>query len=254
MPPFVDVSVLPMYGRLQARIVWKVQPGYEAARYAVVKSPDGLNNWQQIGATRSLEFVDDNLIARGRLDEAYYRVAMDWKGKQFLSDVISTFGRLRRSEFAAVRLIMKREWDTLRRFTPVKFFKLRTDGHQCPKCMDPDTAQKVGTSLCDRCFGTGFDGGYYPAVDTFLQVGAISPKVQEDSREGVGAGDPVTVKTRGTAYPLMEKNDLFVNPSADKRYLIDTIEYGYYNGKVPVYAEMTMQLLARNDIRYTVPI
>jgi len=254
--PFIDVSVIPMHGALQARVKWVVRDGFVEGTFNIFKSPDGLNNWKQIGSVsgRHVDFVDHDLITRGRLDEAYYLVKLNWRNQQFASNVISTFGRLSRSEFAAVRLIMKREWETLRRFTKAKFFKLRSDGQHCPRCTDPDTGQQIGIALCPICYGTSFEGGFYDPIDTFIQVGTISPKVQEDSREGVGSSDPVTVKARGTAYPIMEKNDMFVVPDTDKRYLIDVIEYGYYNGKVPVYAEIQLQMLARNDIRYQVPL
>jgi hypothetical protein len=256
MNPFLDVSVTPMYGKLSARILWRLQQGYDNGVCVIFKSPDGLNNWKELGkAPANLGgFIDDNLLFRGRLDESYYRVVLQRDGKRFDSDVISTFGRLSRQEFGIARAIMEHEWNTLRRFTPVKFFKLKSDGPRCSRCVDTDTQQKIGTSLCPICYGTTFEGGYYPAVDSFMQVGMSGPKVRNDSREGAGSSDPVSIRARMSAYPLMEKEDLIVNPAADRRYLIDTIDYGYFNGKIPVHVELTLQMLARNDIRYQFPL
>jgi hypothetical protein len=254
--PFVDVSVMPMYGALKARIMWKVQPGFDRGNLFVSKSCDGINNWHQLGetTTKSGEFIDTKLIARGRWDEAYYKVEIQQNGQRYTSDVISTFGKITRSEFAIARVIMQHEWETLRQFTPIKFFKLRSDGERCTNCMDEDTGQKVGTSLCKVCYGTGFEGGYYPALDSYMHIGQISSKIQDASREGVGASDPVTIRVRMMSYPMMENSDLIVSPLSDKRYLIDTLDYGFFNGKVPVHAEVQLQLLARNDIRYTLPL
>jgi hypothetical protein len=254
--PFLDVSVLPMYGQLRARIMWRLQIGFESGRVFVFESPDGLNNWRELGnvPSRESEFLDEHLIARGRLDEAYYRVVLRNKARTYESDVISTFGKLTRSEFGMARVIMMHEWDTLVQFTAIKFFKLRSDGERCVLCVDKDTGQMIGTSLCPVCYGTGFEGGFYPSIDSFMHIGNMSTKIQSDSREGVGSSDMSTIKVRTMSYPLMEKNDLIVNPSADKRYLIESIDYGMFHGKVPVYAEMQIQLLPRNDIRYTVPL
>lgn len=254
--PFINVSVLPMYGQMQARITWKVSPGFTDGVFFVAKSPDGINNWNRVARVSGhiTEITDPELVYRGRLDEVYYQVALQHKGQIYYSDKISTFGTLSRSEFATVRLIMKREWETLRRFTPVKFYKLRTDGEHCRRCSDPDTEQRIGTARCPVCYGTGFTDGFYPAIETFLHIGVISSKIQDDSREGVGSSDPVTLKARATAYPIMEKNDMFVHVAADKRYLVETIDHGYYNGKAPVYAELQLQLMARNDMRYNFPI
>jgi len=254
--PFVDLTVVPMYGKFASRLVWKVQAGYEKGKFIIFRSPDGLNNWQDLGSISGImgSFVDENLIPRGRMDEAFYKVVLQYNGKRFDSDVVSTFGKIKRSEFGVARVIMEHEWVSLKLFTPVKFFKLRTDGAPCPRCTEPDTDMKVGLSLCPVCYGTGYDGAYYPAVDTFMHIGVISPKVQEDSREGTGSADPVTIQARTAAYPMMEKGDMIVNPMADRRYLVETINYGWLNGKIPVYAESQMTLLARNNIRYTYPL
>jgi hypothetical protein len=256
MQPFLDVSVYPMYGKLSARIVWKLQQGCSNGTCVIFRSPDGINNWKNLGHVPAVkgEFLDTDLVFRGRWDEAYYRVALQREGRRYDSEMVGTFGKVSRHEFGIARTILIHEWETLRRFTPIKFFKLRSDGPKCSTCTDQRTDQRIGVSLCETCFGTGFEGGYYPALDSFMHTGTVSSKVRSDSREGAGALDPVNVRVRLPAYPLMEKEDLIVNPSADRRYLIDTIDYGLFNGKVPVYAEATLQMLARNDVRYRLPL
>lgn len=256
MNPFVDLSVYPTYGKLSARLVWRTHDGYERSHFEVWKSPDGLNNWQLIGTVqgREREFTDVNLIFRGKWDEAYYKVTMLYNDRVFVSDVVSTFGKITRKEFGVARHIMEHEWQTMRRFTPIKIFKMRSDGPDCSNCVDSETGQRIGISLCATCFGTAFEGGYYPAIDSYMQVGSIGTKIQDDSREGAGSKDPVKIRSRMMAYPNLEKNDMIINPGADRRYLVDTIDYGFFNGKIPVYSEVTLQLMPRNDIRYKFPL
>ena len=254
--PFIDVSVLPMYGKHQARITWRVTPGHEKGKFIIFKSPDGINNWKELGKVSGImgAFVDTELIPRGRWDEAYYKIILQYNGQRYDSDVLSTFGSISRTEFGVARTIMQHEWESLRLVTPVKYYKLRTDGAKCPRCVDKDTGQAVGVSLCPTCYGTTYDGGFYDAVDSFMHIGVIGSKIQEDTREGTGSTDPVAVHARMPAYPMMEKNDMIINPRADRRYLVEKIDYAWLNGKIPVYAEVDLMLLTRSDIRYTFPI
>lgn len=254
--PFIEVRVLPAYGTLKARVSWKVKPGFTRGTFCVSKSPDGINNWQPIGTVdgRTYFFCDDNLLSRGRWDEAYYRVTLKFNEQEFTSEVISTFGVLTREEFAISREIMNQEWLSLRRFIPIKVYKMRSDGPRCPRCVDPDTDQRLAISLCPTCFGTGFDKGFYDAIDSFMHIGTVSPKIRDDSLEGAGATDPIVIKVRTIAYPNLEKEDMIVNPAADKRYIVATVDYGLFNGKVPVYSELQLEFLDRRDIRYTFPL
>lgn len=47
--------------------------------------------------------------------------------------------------------------------TPVIFYQKRTSGVECPRC---GINKKIGnvSSKCIVCYGTGYDGGYYPPV------------------------------------------------------------------------------------------
>lgn len=255
MDAFIDVKVQPIYGKFRAVIAWKVEPHLEDAAFDVFKSHDGLNEWTLLGTVQGEDhFVDENLLSQGKLLEQYYQVRCKKNGAVFLSSKIGTFGTVSRMEFGASRRIMEIEYEAMRCFTKVHLFKLRVFGPPCPVCVDPDTEQAVGVSLCPNCYGTQKDKGYMEPAVTFMRIMTISPTVQADSADGTGTTDPSIQVARLLAFPLLRKGDMLVHKEADRRYLVNDVDYSYLGGKVPVIAMANLMLLQSKDIRYKVPV
>lgn len=255
MNPFIDVRVLPSYGQLTALVTWTVTDAFRDANFVVFRSPDGINDWKEIGSVLGKDFfADSNLITFGKLDQRYYRIILQKNGKRFDSPSIGTFGTVSRREFGAARKIMDIEMRELQHATEVLIFKLKYTEKQCPVCTDPDTEQQIGTTLCKTCYGTAVEGGYWPGIKSFSRFLKIGPIVQLDSADGTGTRDMVKVDARFIGFPNLRKNDLIVVPQSDQRYLIETNNVGYLNGKIPICQEVQMVLLRRTDIRYQLPL
>lgn len=253
--PFLDVSVQPLWGKFRCLIKWKVADEFKSSNFAVLKSPDGVNNWTPIAAVPAEDqAVDEHLIHQGKLHEHFYQVVFFHGTKMHKSPVVGTFGTVSRAEFGAARRIMEMEYQSLRMFTPVFLFKLRAQGPPCPLCVDPDTGQSIGASTCIRCYGTRKDGGYWPKIPTHMRILTTSPTVRLDKEDGTGTIDPIEHKVRMLAFPYLRKEDLLVHKEADRRYLVNDIEYAYLGGKVPVTANVSLTLLRTVDIRYQLPV
>lgn len=252
---FLDVKVQPVYGSFRALISWKVEPSLEDGIFEIEKSHDGVNEWRLLGSIQGEDhFVDGNLLSQGKLLEQYYRVRCKKNGAVFLSSTLGTFGTISRMEFGASRRIMELEYEAMRCFTKVHLFKLRVFGPPCPVCVDAETEQAIGTSLCPNCYGTQKDKGYQDPVVTYMRIMTISTTTQNDSQDGVGATDPSIQLARLLAFPLLRKNDLLVHKEADRRYLVNEVDYSYLGGKVPVIAMANLMLLQSKDVRYKVPL
>lgn len=248
---FHSINVYPAYGAMSARIAWRMLPGHESGRFLVYKSDDGVSDWKQIGTVdNGQEFLDPNLLANNKLSEAYYRVIQQANGRRSDSDIVGTFGQVSRQEFCAARYIMDLEFKHLRQFGVSYLFKLRSGAAKCPVCTDPATGQKLATSLCESCYGTGVDGGYHPAIKTHARIRAVATRAKVDRPDGAGTDEPVNTRLRMLAFPMLDKGDLVVMPASDQRYLVDVIDYSLVGGKIPVVAEVTTQLLRRTDVRY----
>ena len=255
MNPFLDIKVLPTYGDFSALITWRLSAGFERSTFSVYRSPDGINDWQLIGKEKGItSFRDPGLAPDGKLNETYYRVTLEKGELKAASDTVATFGTVPRREFAAARKIMELEVRQLRHHHAVKVCKLRVTGNPCPICVDPDTGQVSGSSMCDTCYHTGYEGGFWAPVDTFMRIEQRSQSVQVDSAEGAGSTDPTYDKARMLAFPFLEKNDLIVYPPADRRWLVESCEIAYFNGKIPLIATLSLVLLRRTDVRYSFPI
>ncbi len=253
--PFMDVVVVPAYGQHQAQILWRMRPGWEAGVFTVLRSPDGLNDWREIGRVdRGSHFVDPAVITEGRLNLLYYQVRLEQGGQTYASSVINTLGAVSRQEFGAAHFIMQQEYRKLSQCTRILICKLRTTAPVCAQCVDPDTGQGIGTALCQSCYGTGFAGGYWPPVVSFMQLLTQSPVVQLTSADGAGTNDPVAVSARILAYPQLVKSDLLIDAAADKRYLVETQELSLLKGKVPLVATASLVLLRQSDVRYKFPL
>lgn len=252
--PFIDVSVVPTYGTLNARILWRMRDDFSKGLFIISRSPDGLNDWQDIGSVENTDqFVDPKAITGGKLDLLHYQVTLRIKDKEYRSSVINTLGALSRQEFGAVYRIMQQEYQKLTEFTKIAICKMRISGPSCPKCVDEDTGQKTGISLCTTCYGTGYQGGFWPPAISFMQPLDQSAKVQSDNPDGSGATDPLHCRARMVAFPSLIKNDMLVDTAADKRYSVETQDISYFKGKVPLINMAGLVLIRRTDIRYQFP-
>lgn len=256
MDAFLDVKVQPIYGKFRALITWKVEPSLEDASFSILKSHDGVNDWRLIGDVVAADhFVDENLLSQGKLIEQYYRVQAVKQGRSpILSPSIGTFGTVSRDVFGAARRIMEIEYEAMRVFTKVHLFKLRVFAPPCPVCVDPDTEQAIGTSTCTRCFGTQKENGYADPVVTFMRIMTVTPVNQTNSTDGTGAIDPSVQVIRLLAFPMLRQGDLLVHKEADRRYLVNTVDYSFMAGKIPVVAMANVSMLPTTDIRFKVPV
>lgn len=253
---FLDIKVIPIYGQFRALIVWKTAPELAGGSFAVFKSQDGVNGWEILTTGVGIEeAVDTNLLSQGKLLEHYYQVRVTGvDGVTHASPPIGTFGTVRRDEFGAARTIMQKEFEILRRFTRLLVCKLRANAPPCSICVNDNTDQAIGISLCEQCWGTTKQGGYYPPVLSYGRFMAFSPTTQANSQEGAGATDPVTANIRMLAFPLLRQNDLLVDREADRRYLVNSVKPSRLGGKIPVVQIVDAMLLTTVDIRYRFPI
>lgn len=97
---------------------------------------------------------------------------------------------------------------------PLKMLKRRDSGVRCPHCADRDATD----ANCRVCYGTGFSGGFFPALDVYATV--VAPRTQHTKVFGdagmVSAGGNKQI--RMIAYPQVSPDDVFVDQSAGLRY------------------------------------
>lgn len=254
MSAFLKIKVVPAYGNNEIAVLWKTVPELAAARFFIYRSDDGVTGWVQVGQVDGGSYFLDRLVPRGNQTDTYYKVVLQAPGVREDSDIVATFGDVPRREFGMAAVILRDEFTILRLCLPIKIARLRHGGARCQKCSDKQTGQRLATTLCAHCFGTGFAGGFHAPVDSFMRKLDISQKAVAAKPDGNGTLDMQGVKMRTLALPLLEKEDMVVEPDADRRHLVDVVDVHYVNGRFPVLQEATLTLLPRTDVRYKFPL
>ncbi len=248
-----ELTVLPNYGRNSGLITWKLEGSPSVFNAVVFRSPDGINGWQELGQTKQTVFEDTNLFPGNKYLEHYYQVKVQFQGRVHSSAIVSTFGATSRKEFAVARKILSMEMFQLRQHQRVLILKQKV-GTKCPKCYEPESDSFNGTTLCETCYGTTYDGGYWPGIQSFLRLLTVSPQVKNDDTAGHGSTDPRMVQARMLVYPQLVKDDVIVYKEADRRYAVESCDIAYLNGKIPVSCNVTMELLPRTEMAYKFPV
>jgi len=249
---FQRVIVTPHWGTNTVVVQWTVPHDFYQGNFIVFRSRGGITSFEEIAHGPGIDHFIDTVVPKDRISEFFYRIVLQYKGKRYDSDVVSTYGEVPRIEFGMSHQIMKLEYLRMRRCHSIKIFRQKLSGEICSDCSDQDTEQRIGTTLCDQCFGTGIVGGFEPAVDSNMLIVTKSPVVLQDAGDGTGTNDPNQETARILPYPPLRKNDLIVQAKNDQRWLVQSLMPYYCNDNVPVVYDATLQVLRRNDIRYKV--
>ncbi len=130
----------------------------------------------------------------------------------------------------------------------VVWLRRLTTGQRCTYFSENDDQCTV--SKCTLCFGTGYMGGYYQAVQ--LKMSFI-PGRSDILIEQAG----LTVTQRPTAWtiitqPIMSEKDIIVT-FANERYEIHSAEAVEHQGRKH-HQELTLSRIDRNDVKYYIPV
>lgn len=201
------------------------------------------------------EFVDNNFTVGNRTDIMHYRVLLISDGQEFDSPVTRFDDKLHRGEFGLLRRMVEKEFKELSHTGPrVRIFRLRSWAPNCPACTSNVTGQRIATSVCTTCYGTGKEGGYNPPVDSWMAfTNAVIPIATTD-RQDMGSSDKKKGQVRLPGYPLLTREDLIIHRETDNRYVVGVNHPALFKGMFPVNQTLEVSLLARSDVRYKLPI
>lgn len=249
---FHDIYVIPYYGKNQALLKWEVDPTLLEGNFIVQKSGNGITHWEtihsQIGIT---EYLDENFVIPNKTQQTFYRVIVQYNKNRFTSDSVATFDKLNKKEYGILHRMMQLEqYRMFNAQNGLEFviFKQKIGGEPC-ECIDENTGQHLGSTLCPECFATGIKGGFDDPVKTLVETSKQQEKIDYD-KEGRGAKDEDVRSFRVVAYPELRKGDLIINPRSDERFLVEQKKIFKFKGIVPFVYEFTGLHLRRNDIRY----
>jgi len=249
---FQNVLVRPHWGAQEVVLSWEVPRELFQGNFIVFRSVDGITGFTEIASGQGLDHVVDSVVPKDRITEYFYRITLQHKGKRYDSDVVSTYGEVPRLIFGMSHQIMKLEYIRMRRCHPIKIFRQKLSGKTCPICTDPDTEQKIGSTLCEICFATGIEGGFEEGVDSHFLLVNKSPVQLQDAQDGSGTNDPSEDTARILPYPPLRKGDMLAQTRTDERWLVNMLTPYHLNDAMPALYDVSLMHLRRNDVRYKV--
>lgn len=168
-------------------------------------------------------------------------------GDPFRSPVASTEGD---PDFFLLE-IRRRNDLYLRRYVgvPAAVLIRKTFGQRCPQCFD-QVKMRERISSCLTCFGSGYIGGYFPQVNSFVNF-SPSPEMVQLIETGERQENQTNLWLSN--YPELSPRDMIVEFPEQKRWRVVTV------GKTERLRATSRQIaqvkeINRSDVEYKFPV
>jgi len=240
-------------------IEWEVDDKYQTRRleFAVIWGRSPTDNFQKVGATRDTWLVDSVERRQGTDTEVYYAIVVRDRdtNEQWKSQLQRSGSNWSKLHWRIAREAV-RQWNVRLTRGAVSgtrgyLVKRRNYGDPCPECVDPTTG-KVQKADCVSCYGTGVDGGYYPATETIVDQ---NPDKMQRRLTTEGALKERISTWQVLAFPRFEPNDFWVDAAQDLRYKIQSqVETVGHVAGVPIVQRVQVDLMERNHPIYAFPV
>ena len=143
--------------------------------------------------------------------------------------------------------IQRREMLLLSKFTGVKalLFKRKYFGKRCPNCWNAEI-EKITKDHCPVCIGTSFEGGYYPAFETFMQW---DPTTNTTNLGEPGLVESNTLNAWTISMPKIDSLDVILRVPDMALFRVDQTQATELQTKT-VRQIVTMTELSKNSIEF----
>lgn len=264
----VQVVTNPLGGTM---IAWGLKEGFEVKgpmHFYVDFGRSGVHNeWQPLNTVPIVDSCIAFDLAQRHWDQLvdfYYRVRLvapedlDEAGqcRSWASQPYQANGLWVKRDWLLAREIIRKEYLMQRKRTNVTqvgwLLKRRRFGQRCPQCKEYIT-DDVQFSQCPVCFGTGFTGGYFKAIDFRLTLDA--PWNRKFERDGtIGMRNDIIRQGRAVAYPYLDTRDVYIRRDSGERFFVMAVSQAAEVGGVPIVVQAELRLAPTTDIIYTVPL
>lgn len=125
-------------------------------------------------------------------------------------------------------------------------------GQRCAVCWD-DIQQQATRSNCLACYGTTYQGGYLPPIQTYYLQTSPDHVVERFNIDDNNSNVQLTPQGIWlVGYPRIQPGDIFVDANND-RYRISDVQYSLRKGFI-LRQQATMEALQPTHITYQIPI
>lgn len=158
----------------QITLEWKIPGDWGASTFNVYHAQTEVGPFKKLNATplgTSTNFFKDLTTQDySKFHRGWYIVEATLPSGKRVQSKPATWEQSRKPwvELRAQE-IQRREYLLLRKFTGIDSYIIRrkTYGARCKNCWNFDL-EKIVKDKCTNCYGTSFDGGYFPSVNTLV--------------------------------------------------------------------------------------
>ena len=245
----IRVRVYPSWYEYIA-VEWSVPVEWGDCRFNVYHSPTEVGNYALVNPTPidGNSLIDYTAQEYSKFRNGYYKVEaillqqggakvqappVTWRG------IRHSWVELRANE------IQRRESLLLKRFTGVKsyLFKKRMYGLRCKDCWDP-ISETVTKDHCRSCFGTSFEGGYYPPIPILAQ---FEPTPSGLMKTYFGKFEPNQIGAWMVSLPELSQDDVLIRTGDWVVYKVAQVQTTELQAQ-PVRQIVQLTQLAKRDI------
>lgn len=250
--PFTAVWCRPSYHARRTLVEWTLPQPYWPGQVYVYRSLTGVAPWECLNPTAPVaaggNFEDDALIVDNRAQLVYYRLMLELEEVRYSSPSVYLLQELTRSQYGAARKIMIEELRRMRSGNGLKVYHVPLAPGEISG-VDPRTGQTL-VAACPRDIVSGFGA----PVLTWVELGPQQISMQ-DRPEGDGGDTQVTCPARMLSFPRPLRGHVVIDAVSDNRYAVDKVtEPHKFRGIVPVSYNVTLNLLSRDDPRYSIVV
>jgi Zn finger protein HypA/HybF involved in hydrogenase expression len=247
--------------RGNSRVWWQIEETFkpDAVCYFQLQfshtGTDNAKDWENVGTPIVDAFyaIDDEQRLFGKTLNAFYRVTLTVGTATYVSNPTNVFGELTQLDLLQAREILRKEKLRNGRIAVDGFLlKKMRYGAKCPRCRDHLSGEALD-SVCPICNGTGTRIGYHPAVPLCVDKGleTISETTDPEVR---GPINDEEIACRIAAFPMVQKEDIWVDGQTDQRWTIGDVKFVAARRSMPIILQVTMKLLPFTDIVYRLPL
>lgn len=211
-------------------------------------SPEG--PWTPVGTNLGnvYTYTDSTPLIIGQNKVVYYRVTSG----ALSSRPTSPFTHMERQKVLIRRKMISDELVMLKKGNGVlvAILKRKHWGPRCTHCIDPKTL-RILVKNCLACYGTTFDGGYFPPVDVWGKLGPSSPGT--DFTTDTSTPEVETEQAFLLPFPLVRRGDILVEKAVNIRWEIVS-EQPTQLRRNPVHQDINLSRLAPPNIIYQIPV
>jgi len=193
-------------------------------------------------------YFDQNPSTYSAFNVSYYTLEVFLANGAIAKSTPTTWTN-QQSKWVSLRAaeIVRRENIFLNKFfgVPSLFFKKKYFGMRCPVCWNAQI-EKVMSDHCTTCYGTGFNGGYWPAASINVKY---DPVPNASTLGLAGVNEPIQIGAWSVNYPTIQTFDLVYRIPDAKMFRVSSVQSTELQA-VRVRQQLALIELTKDSVEY----